>query len=205
MKSNSPLRILSDHTGLLLVSAGYFYRDLDRDWARIAKKNRAKKLSSCFMSPDFAFEVESDLMDRVCDVAKPSQEFLCSLKAVNTRMAANIRLGDFEVTNPRVRDEMLGYVPQAAIWVKRLNPDGLVVDPFGDQPVRVWEILRLSLSETVDVRVPPTALRPKEELNLIGRAGGFIGSASTNSWGGRISPSKKGIPRSNFSSFGANC
>jgi hypothetical protein len=68
LKSNSPLIILSDHTGLLLASAGYFYRDLDRDWARIAKKNRAKKLSSCVMSPDFAFEVESDLMDRVCDV-----------------------------------------------------------------------------------------------------------------------------------------
>ena len=44
LTSKSPLGILSDHTGLLLASAGYFYKDLDRDWARIAKQKQGQKI-----------------------------------------------------------------------------------------------------------------------------------------------------------------
>lgn len=193
-KRNSALRILSDYTGALLPSLGYFYGDLDRDWAQIAKQNRAKKLSSYFISPDFAYEVESDLRHQICDVVNPSQDFMRSLGAVNDRMAVHIRLGDFEATNPRIRDEMLGYILRAANLAKRLNSDGRGFALFSDQPNRAAEILRRSLSGTVDVWMPPPGLRPIEELNLIGKASGLIGSASTFSWWGGFLQTKKGSP-----------
>jgi len=105
------------------------------------KAKQGKKLSSYFISPDFAYEVESDLRHQICDVASPSQAFLRSLEAVNEGMAVHIRLGDFEATNPRVRDEMLGYFLRAASLAKRLNPDGRGLSLFSDQPDRAEEIL----------------------------------------------------------------
>lgn len=192
-KRNSAFRVLSDLTGELLPRAGFFYGDSDRDWAQVAKQNRAKKLSSYFISPDFAYEFEGDLRHQIGQVVRPSDDFKRSCEAVNGRMAVHIRLGDFETVNPKIQDEMLGYLRRATNLARQLNPDSLGFALFSDQPDRAAEILE-SLSKSADIWMPPPGLRPIEELNLIGKARGLIGSASTFSWWGGFLQTKRDAP-----------
>jgi hypothetical protein len=160
----------------------------------MAKQNRAKKLSSYFISPDFAYQFESDLRNQIGEVVNPSGDFLRSCGEIKEKMAVHIRLGDFETANPKIRDEMLGYIRRAANLAKRLNPDGFGFALFSDQPDIAADIFQLSLSESVDIWMPPAGLRPIEELNLIGKASGLIGSASTFSWWGGFLQTKEAGP-----------